>query len=372
MRKVLAQDLIQVYVRLFLIFTVAWFCMEAFAPFLPLILWSLILAISLNPLNQWLSRRLRLSEAKSAILLVILGCLLIGLPTVMLGVSLAEYIPEWVALLTDQDLIIPEPDSAIVEWPLVGPGFYDIWSRANEDLVSALRMIQPQLMTAAKVLVAAAANTILALSLFFVSLVVAGFLMAHSKSGERQGRRLLGTFANPERGEELHELVVATIRSVANGVVGVAFLQALVLGLGFLAIDVPAAGFLALVVLLLGVLQLPSSLVTFPVIFWLWWGADGGSFGSILVTIYLVAAGFADSILKPYLLGRGVETPMPVVMLGALGGMVAEGLVGLFIGAVTLSVGYKLLMSWVDYSFEHQTKLSEEKFGASVSQKEID
>ena len=107
-------------------------------------------------------------------------------------------------------------------------------------------------------------------------------------------------------------------------------------------------------------------------IFWLWWGADGGSFGSILVTIYLVAAGFADSILKPYLLGRGVETPMPVVMLGALGGMVAEGLVGLFIGAVTLSVGYKLLMSWVDYSFEHQTKLSEEKFGASVSQKEID
>ena len=115
-------------------------------------------------------------------------------------------------------------------------------------------------------------------------------------------------------------------------------------------LDVPAAGVLALLVLFLGVLQLPSSLVVFPVLAWLWLMADGSTLTHVLGTIYLLAAGVADGLLKPILLGRGVETPMPVVLVGALGGMAAEGLIGLFVGAVMLSVSYKLLMVWVDHS----------------------
>ena len=120
--------------------------------------------------------------------------------------------------------------------------------------------------------------------------------------------------------------------------------------MSFLVLEVPAAGVLALVVLLLGVIQLPSSLVVFPVLAWLWLGADGSTLIHVLGTIYLIAAGVVDGLLKPILLGRGVETPMPVVLVGALGGMAAEGLIGLFIGAVMLSVSYKLLMVWVDHS----------------------
>jgi predicted PurR-regulated permease PerM len=100
--------------------------------------------------------------------------------------------------------------------------------------------------------------------------------------------------------------------------------------------------------LLLGIAQLPATLVTIPVIVYLWWAGDASTAMNIFFTVYLVAAGLADNVLKPMLLGRGVDAPMPVILLGALGGMVTGGIIGLFIGAVLLAVGYELFMAWVD------------------------
>ena len=354
-RKVLAHDLMQVYVRLVLLLTVVWFSVETFAPFLALMLWSVILAVSLYPLNLWLSARLHLSEGKAAIVFIVIAVLLEGSPTIALGVSLADHVRGWVALLNEQAFQIPKANPAVADWPVVGPSLFDLWARAHEDLMSAARMIQPQLIAGGRMVLGAAANTLLALVLFFVALLLAGFMMAHATRGIDLTRQLLGTFASHQRGDEIQTLVVATIRSVSNGVVGVAFLQALALGVGFLALDVPAAGVLALLVLFLGVLQLPSSLVVLPVLAWVWLSSGGGTLANALGTIYLVVAGLADGLLKPYLLGKGVDTPMPVVLIGALGGMAAEGLIGLFVGAVMLSVGYKLLMSWVEHSVaEHE------------------
>ena len=356
LRKLLAHDLMQVYVRLILLLAVAWFCVETFAPFLALILWSLILAVSLHPLNQWLSERLHLSEGKAAIIFILIALLIVGIPTVLLGVSLAEHVTEWVSILSDHHFQVPEANPAVADWPVVGQALFDLWQRAHEDLVSAAQMVQPQLIASGRVLLGAVANTLLALALFFVALLIAGFMMANATKGGYQIRQLLGTFADHQRGDELQDLVVATIRSVSNGVVGVAFLQALALGVGFLMLDVPAAGVLALAVLFLGVLQLPSSLfVVFPVLAWVWLAGEASMVANVLGTVYLFAASMSDNLLKPYLLGRGVDTPMPVVLIGALGGMAAEGLIGLFVGAVMLSVGYKLLMSWVEHSVaEHE------------------
>ena len=357
LRKVLAHDLMQVYVRLILLFAVAWFSVQTFAPFLPLMLWSLILAVSLNPLNQRLSERLGIGEGKSAMVFVLFGLLVIGVPTVLLGVSSADHLRDWIAMFSEQKVVVPAADPQVADWPLVGPALYELWERAHEDLMSAAAIVQPQLLTGGKVLLGAVANTLLALVLFFVALLIAGFMMAHAERGADQARRMLSTFTDPSRGEEIQGLVVATVRSVSNGVVGVAFLQALALGIGFLVLGVPAAGVLALLILLLGVLQLPSSLVVLPVLAWVWLASGIPTVMAVLGSIYLVAGSLADGFLKPYLLGRGVETPMPIVLIGALGGMAAEGLIGLFVGAVTLSVGYKLLMSWVDHSVSEQQLL---------------
>jgi predicted PurR-regulated permease PerM len=135
-------------------------------------------------------------------------------------------------------------------------------------------------------------------------------------------------------------------------VIGVAFIQALLLGIGFIMAGIPAAGVLALVVMLIGIVQLPAAIISLPAIAYLWWAGDASTTSNIFYSIYLIIAGMADNVLKPLLLGRGVDAPMPVILLGALGGMVSSGIIGMFIGAVLLAVGYQIFMEWVSNSEE--------------------
>ncbi|MCY1396979.1 putative transport protein YdiK [compost metagenome] len=129
--------------------------------------------------------------------------------------------------------------------------------------------------------------------------------------------------------------------------VGIAFIQMLLIGVGFVVKGVPAAGMLAIAVLLLGIVQLPATLITVPVIAYVF-ATEGFTAATIVFAIYTFVAGLADNVLKPLLLGRGVDVPMPVVLIGALGGMVVKGVIGLFIGPVILAVAYNLFWQWVD------------------------
>jgi predicted PurR-regulated permease PerM len=150
-----------------------------------------------------------------------------------------------------------------------------------------------------------------------------------------------------EKGPLIAVLCTATIRAVAQGVVGIAFIQMMLIGVAFVIKGIPAAGPLALAVLLLGIMQLPATLITIPVIIFVF-ATEGASVATIIFSIYVFIAGLADNVLKPLLLGRGVDVPMPVVLIGALGGMVTGGVIGLFIGPVVLAVGYQLFWQWVE------------------------
>jgi predicted PurR-regulated permease PerM len=143
------------------------------------------------------------------------------------------------------------------------------------------------------------------------------------------------------------ELCTATIRAVAQGVVGIAFIQMLLIGVAFLIKGIPGAGLLALAILFLGITQLPATLITVPVIAVVF-ATEGATVASIAFAIYTFVAGLADNVLKPLLLGRGLDVPMPVVLIGAIGGMVSLGIIGLFIGPVALAVSYQLFWQWVD------------------------
>ena len=116
-----------------------------------------------------------------------------------------------------------------------------------------------------------------------------------------------------------------------------------------------------MVALIIGIIQLPALLITLPVLGWLWSAGDGGTLMNSVITLYLVVAGLSDGLLKPMLLGRGVDVPMPVVLIGALGGMVSMGMIGLFLGSVILSVGYQLLRAWVD----HETQAAPDRDAAA-------
>ncbi len=344
----MSRDLLDFFIRLGLIVVAVVACEAIFAPFLPIMTWALILAVALYPLHLSIARRTGWSPGRTATLFVLTLVLLLGVPTVMLGSSFATHIFDVIGNFDAGATQIDPPADSVREWPVVGEHVYEVWLEASEDLPAFLDTLQPQLSNFSRAALETAASTAGTLFFFLGALIIAGIMMAYGESGSAAMARVFCRVAGTTRGMALHKLATLTVRSVATGVVGVAFIQALLLGVGFMLAGIPAAGLLALVVLVIGILQLPALIVSIPAIAYVWGLGDGGMIVNVALTVYLLIAGFSDNVLKPMLLGRGVDVPMPVVLLGALGGMISQGIVGLFIGAVILSVGYELFMGWVD------------------------
>ena len=347
-RKLLSKDLTETLIRFGLIAFLVVICVWVFDPFAKLALWALILAVALYPLHQRLANRLNGRQGLSATLLVVASLILIGAPTVMLGDSFAGHAKDAYTAYQNDTITIKRPDSSVAEWPIIGDKIYNAWSTAADDLPGYLKSYRPQLKQILGKVLEAAAGTAGAVLLFLCALIIAGIMMAYGGSGSQAIQRILCRLTDPTRGVRLQTLSTATIRSVATGVIGVAFIQALLLGVGFYLASVPAAGVLSLIVFLIGIAQLPASIISLPVVAYIWWSGDASTTINIVWTIYLIPAGMADNVLKPLLLGRGVDAPMPVILIGAMGGMVSAGIIGLFLGAVLLAVGYKVFMLWVN------------------------
>ncbi|MEH6637261.1 MAG: AI-2E family transporter [Halioglobus sp.] len=350
LRELVSENLMDLFLKLGIVIFLVILCVRIVSPFISLILWAFILAIALQPLHSLIAARMGGRQGRSATVLVLAGLLLIGTPIVMLSGSFASQVQAGYADFEAGTLTLSPPKASVADWPVIGEKVYTGWSAASRDLPAYIHEHKDELGQLAKRGLTAAASTAGGVLLFLGSLIVAGILMAYGESVEATMKRILGRFSRPERGAEIWQLIVATIRSVATGVLGVALIQALLIGLGLMFAGVPAAGVLAIVILVLGILQLPATLVTLPVIIWLWSAGDGSTTVNAIFTIYLIVAGLSDNILKPILLGRGVDAPMPVILIGAIGGMVWAGIVGLFLGAVLLAVGYQLFMSWLAYS----------------------
>lgn len=335
-------------IRIGLIGMLAWMSFRVFSPFLALMLWALILAIAIYPLYQRLAARLGGRPGRAATLLVLGLVLLIGVPFVLLSASFASHIQGVYTAFDNGTLTISRPNSSVAEWPLIGGKVYAAWSEAADNLPQFVEDNKVMLENLARRGFAMAASSAATTLVFLASLVVAGIIMAYGQQGSAAMQRIFCRLAGPQRGNQLQKLATATVRSVATGVIGVAAIQALLLGVLFFLAGIPAAGVLALVVMVLGIAQLPATLVSVPAIAYLWSSGDFSTTHNVIFTVALLVAGFADNVLKPMLLGRGVDAPMPVILIGALGGMVSSGIIGLFVGAVVLTVGYQLFMEWVD------------------------
>jgi predicted PurR-regulated permease PerM len=219
--------------------------------------------------------------------------------------------------------------------------------QAANDLPSLTVKYIPQIKGISLGLLSKLAGLGMGFLIFIFALIIAGIFMAYGEAGNRSAIQIASRISGPDRGPSIAALCTATIRAVALGVVGIAFIQMLLVGLGFVFKGVPAAGLLALGILLLGIMQLPATLITIPVIVYVF-ATEGPNTGTIVFAIYVFVAGLVDNVLKPLMLGRGVDVPMPVILIGALGGMVTSGILGLFIGPVVLAVGYQLFWQWVE------------------------
>jgi predicted PurR-regulated permease PerM len=343
----LASRALDVLIRAGLIAVVAVLCYRIFSPFLTLMVWALILAVTLYPLHQAMARRMRGKQGRAATVLVLLGIILIVGPTALLMSSFGDEVLQLVNDVQTRSVKIPEPKASVAEWPVIGKRIHDAWSQAYTDLPAFVKSIEPKIRDIARALLGLVASIGVALLLFLASFIIAGIIMAFGQAGAESSRAIFQRIAGTERGNEFTKLSTQTIRAVALGVLGVAFIQAIIVGICLLIASVPWAGVLALIVLLLGIVQVPAAIVTLPAVGYIWASGHYGTGAAIGYTVLLVVAGLADNVLKPLMLGRGVDAPMPVIFLGALGGMASAGILGMFVGAVLLALGYQAFMWWV-------------------------
>ena len=342
-----APGLLEVLIRAGLIFALAVLCYQVFSPFLTLMVWALILAVTLYPLQEFVAAKMGGKQGLAATVLVILGIALIVVPTAILMSSLGDSVHRLVNDVQSNALVIPAPPESVAGWPVIGEKVHAIWSQAHDDLPALVKSMQPKIGDLAKS------------ALAFVASIGGGLLLVprllhhcrhiHGLRPVRQPceRCHFRALAGTARGAELAKLSTATIRAVAQGVIGVAFIQAIIVGFCLLIAGVPWAGVLAMIVLVLGIAQVPALIVTLPAIGYIWWRGDYGTVEAIVYTLLIFVAGMTDNILKPLMLGRGVDAPMPVILIGALGGMATAGILGMFVGATLLALGYQLFMGWV-------------------------
>ena len=343
----LSKRLMDVLIRAGLVLALTILCYQIFSPFIGLMAWALILAVTLYPAHQKLARKIGGRQGLSATLLTLAGIVIIVLPTAVLMGALGDSLHDLLDSVRENTLVIPAPKAGVAEWPIVGKRIHGAWTQAHEDLPAFVQSLQPKAGALAKTTVEAVASIAGAILLFVASFIVAGIIMAFGKAGAASAEAIFDRIMGIGRGAEFVTLSSATIRAVALGVLGVAFIQAIVIGLTMMVAGIPFAGALALLLLVLGIAQVPALLVTLPVIAYVWVSGNYDTGAAVVYTVLLFIGGMLDNVLKPLLLGRGVDAPMPVVLLGALGGLATQGILGMFIGATLLTLGYQIFMWWV-------------------------
>ncbi|MBL0372935.1 AI-2E family transporter [Rhizobium sp. KVB221] len=319
-------------------------CSRIALPFIGILLWSVILAAMLYPLHLHL--RARVGNRWSATIIGLVGVAVMLVPMLMVVTSLGSSIYALVSGLQNHSLTIPAPPPRLADLPVIGKKLADGWSLVATNMPMALAKYGPMLSKSAAWLASFAGGLATGGLSFVLSIGIAALIVAYAEGATGFVRRLMSTITNDEaRGARLVKLTAATIRGVALGVVGVALIQTLLIGIGFFAIGIPAAGALTLITFLVAVVQIPALLVTIPIIGYVL--ATEATTPAMVFTVWTVVAGLSDNVLKPIMLGRGLDVPMPVILIGVIGGMIADGLLGLFIGPVLLAVGYVLLIEWL-------------------------
>jgi len=346
---------IEIAVKLGLLFLVLYISYLIAKPFIGIVIWAIIIAVALHPvitkLESRFGHRKKIIFALTA--LVIAGLLI---PTYMLSDTMIQTGQDLAVAMKDGTITIPPPTENVKEWPLIGEKVYKLWESASQNLAQTLVPFKAQIKSAAESTFAALGNGLGTIFMFIGAMIIAAFFLSGAEGAVKFYktimRRLLG-----ERGDEWANLSALTIRSVATGVIGVAVIQATFAFIGLIAMQIPFAAVWAFAIMFLTIIQLPALIIIGPIIAWVF--AQGSGTAEVIFTVYMLLVGASDGVLKPMLMGRGVDIPMLVILIGAIGGMMLMGMVGLFIGAVIFSLTYKLFELWIAEVKEEEARKEE-------------
>ena len=318
-------------------------CFLILRPFVLLIAWGIIIAVAAYPAFQKLRHLLREHGTLAAVVFTLILLAILILPVVLLGQSLVEGIQTVTARLKDGTAFIPPPPPGVESWPIIGRPLHGIWSMASRDISAVMIKFAPEIKSALPGLLSASAGVGLTVLQLLLSILISGLLLANAEAAAEATRSLFNRLFD-DRGPEFEQLVEATIRSVTFGILGVALIQSALAAAGFLVVGLPGASVWSAIFLFAAVLQM-GGLVLIPAVIYEF--AIASTTKAVIFLIWCIFVGAMDNVLKPILLGRGVAVPIAVVFLGAIGGFMAMGIIGLFVGAIVLSVGYKLFLAWL-------------------------
>lgn len=318
------------------------FSFKIISPFLMPIIWGIIISIGIFPLFKSLSKLLGGKESIASVILVLISIALFVVPFTMLILSAAESIEVFVTKLNNGTFHIPPPSSTVIDWPIIGKSLYDLWAKSSENLMVLIEKIKPYLTTVLPTIFSSAAGVIGTIFQFIFSVIIAGVLLVYADGGRKVAISVFKVIIG-EDGEGFVNLSKSTITGVVRGVLGTALIQTVFLGIGIFAIGIPGAGIWTVLVLLVAIIQLPPTLVMIPIIIYVF--SIESTTIAVLFTVWSVIWSMADSAIKPILMGKGSDIPMLVLLIGSIGGMMAFGIIGLFVGSVVLAITYQVFVA---------------------------
>ncbi len=364
-QQVLSQDhvsrAVEIFIRIVLMSIVAVSCFLIVKPFIPFIAWAIIISIATFPAYELLRKILGGRQVAAAVVysLILLAALII--PIVLMTGTLVEGLQSLAGQLNAGTLAVPPPPASVVNWPLIGKPLAGIWTLASTNLAEVVRKFSPQIQAfVPRVLSTSAAIGMTALQ-FVLSILLAGFMLSNASANRRFARTIFDRIFG-DKAAEFEELTGATIRGVTNGVVGVAIIQSVFASIGFIVVGLPGAGLWSAIFLVAAVLQ-AGFLVLIPAVAYAF--AISNTKAAVIFRVWCAIVGAMDNVLKPILLGRGSQVPIGVIFVGVIGGFMTMGIIGLFIGAIILSVGYKLFQAWVQGGTKAVVTETEEAKAAS-------
>lgn len=335
---------VDILVRFTLVVAVTFWSFKLLMPFLGLLIWAFILTVALHPLYLKLNRRLGQRSVLTATIITLCSLLLVVSTLLILTNNMAVTVSDLINQVRAGKQVIPAPPASIATWPLIGDQIYQIWLLASSNLSEAINNYASYFINTGSFILAQFADKGIDFIIFILSVVFSGYLLVHSNHLITIIRRFANRLA-PKQGPVFINIIRDTMQNVAIGVIGIALFQALLFGLILLTANVPGAGLISLLALLMCIVQIGLIILIIPVAIWLFFAKSTSI--AILYTILLILIGVLDTFLKPYILARGLGTPMLVIFLGLLGGIIQHGLMGVFIGPVVLAVYYNLFQHWL-------------------------
>src|SRR4051794_16009943 len=343
-KRISSKQIIEIALQLVALALLLIFCYNVLSPFIDPVVWGAILAVALYPIHQRMKVAFKGKGTLAAVLLAFIMVCLLVLPAVWLTLTTASQVKDVATAYKAGQITIPPPTEKVKDWPLIGNKAYNFWSRASSNLDSLIQENPDQVRSVAGKGISLLASTGKAILFITLAVILCGVFLSYSTESADFARRLFQRLLRSKT-FDMSVLAASTIRNVVKGILGVALIQSALALAGFLVAGIPYAGIWFFLCLVLAIIQVGILPVSIGVIIYAW--STGNNLTATLLTAWMIAVGLLDNVLKPIMMGKGASVPMLVIFLGALGGFMFSGIIGLFTGAVILSLGYRLFDAWL-------------------------